>query len=192
MPVIKQEDLVKLHEELEQITQKEEKLRKGYIELKLQSDKIKQHRLYRNIIIIILLITTSYFCYESYFAKSDILPVDVVENEKLIKTIDSLQQIIANQQVFPKKLDNATQVVFSVQLGVLNERDYNFDILNQQLTRTKVSNGVYSYRVGAFPDYKNAAVLKAKIRKMGIRGAFIVPYYQGKRIDIKKAIRLAK
>jgi len=51
-------------------------------------------------------------------------------------------------------------------------------------------NGLYKYTAGRFGNLRNAAHLQNEIRKHGYRGAFVVAFYQNKRISLATAKKL--
>ncbi|HIP36865.1 MAG TPA: N-acetylmuramoyl-L-alanine amidase [Crocinitomix sp.] len=54
------------------------------------------------------------------------------------------------------------------------------------------NNGLYKYTVGAFKSVDKANELKKEMRKRGFEHAFVVAFYQNERINLEKAIKLAK
>jgi len=52
--------------------------------------------------------------------------------------------------------------------------------------------GMYRYTSGETQNFDEAVRLQAKVRKAGFKDAFIVAFYQGERIDIKKAKEMLK
>jgi len=52
--------------------------------------------------------------------------------------------------------------------------------------------GIYKYYAGESPHLKEARVLKEKVVAAGITDAFIVPFYNGKRISMKEALSMEK
>ena len=64
--------------------------------------------------------------------------------------------------------------------------------LEEELTKDKTSQGIIRYMAGGFSDPMAATAYKQVLREKGFKGAFLVAYYNGERIDIKTAIEMAK
>ncbi len=52
-------------------------------------------------------------------------------------------------------------------------------------------NGLYKYTSGHFPNKSDAVNLQQRLRAKGFRDAFVVAFYQGKRISLKEAQKIA-
>lgn len=82
---------------------------------------------------------------------------------------------------------------YSVQVGV-----YNRPITSEaqigltELIEAQTAKGQYRYASGKFANLKDAKVRQQQAVKKGITDAFIVAYYQGKRIDLAQAKLLAQ
>jgi hypothetical protein len=82
---------------------------------------------------------------------------------------------------------------YSVQVGV-----YNRPITSEaqigltELIEAKTAKGQYRYASGKFDNLKDAKVRQQQAVAKGITDAFIVAYYQGKRIDLAQAKLLAQ
>lgn len=50
--------------------------------------------------------------------------------------------------------------------------------------------GIYKYTIGLFKDYFAASGHKNSIKKKGIEGAYVVAFYEGKRISVPKALEI--
>ena len=53
-------------------------------------------------------------------------------------------------------------------------------------------NGLYKYTSGRFARKADAVALQKKLKSIGYRDAFVVAFYNGKRISLAEADRLAK
>jgi hypothetical protein len=82
---------------------------------------------------------------------------------------------------------------YTVQVGV-----YNRPITSEaqigltELIEAQTAKGQYRYASGKFANLKDAKVRQQQAVKKGITDAFIVAYYQGKRIDLAQAKLLAQ
>ena len=184
MPVIKEEDLVKLYSELEKLKGDNEKLETGFVDLKLKSNKIIKEKKNNRIIITLLLIAflaSLAFLYWNY-SKSKLATKKAAEKEVVL--LDSIQRL--------SKFNNS-DVVYSIQLGVFKDLDIDFDNrVNTNFKEIVTDNG-NAYQIGNFLSYKNATAFKNDIKKLGLKDVFLVPYNKSKeRIDIKKALVLSK
>jgi hypothetical protein len=64
--------------------------------------------------------------------------------------------------------------------------------LHEKLSKDTTSQGIVRYSAGEFDDPMAATAYKQVLRESGFKGAFLVAYYNGKRIDIKKAIEMGE
>ncbi|MFC4871204.1 hypothetical protein [Negadavirga shengliensis] len=79
-------------------------------------------------------------------------------------------------------------VVFRVQLGAFD--DYDLRNMTQQGSDLEIidEDGYIKYILGQFRDYDNANLFKKKLRKIGVKEAWIVPYKDGKRVALKEVL----
>jgi hypothetical protein len=64
--------------------------------------------------------------------------------------------------------------------------------LDEKLSKEPTQQGITRYMAGEFDDPMAATAYKQVLREKGFKGAFLVAYYNSNRIDIKKAIEMAK
>jgi len=64
--------------------------------------------------------------------------------------------------------------------------------LKEKISKEPTPQGIIRYMAGGFGDPMAATAYKQVLREKGFKGAFLVAYYNGSRIDIKKAIEMAK
>jgi hypothetical protein len=102
----------------------------------------------------------------------------------------SSQNLIAQEREFA----SAGQGLFyTVQVGV-----YNKPLLSEsqlgltELIEARTQNGQYRYASGKFDNLVSAKVRQKEAVAKGIKDAFIVAYYQGKRIDLAQARLLSQ
>ena len=89
-----------------------------------------------------------------------------------------------------KKEINTSKVEYKVQIGtylksMLSEK--SFMNLNAY---EEIINGTYKYYVGNAYNKASADILKIKMREKGFKGAFVVAFYQDKRISMQEALDL--
>ncbi len=85
-------------------------------------------------------------------------------------------------------------LVFKVQLASsgnkIDTSPENFNGLKGvRYTETK---GVYRYTYGAVPNWDRAIKLKEEVKEKGFHEAFIIAFYNGKRIQVDEAVKLLK
>ena len=85
--------------------------------------------------------------------------------------------------------EGAADVVFKVQVGAFKSFDITkyFD-KHKNFSGDVDADGTMKYTLGVFSEYWEADKFKKYIRDMGVAGAWVVAYKDGKRIDIKDAL----
>jgi hypothetical protein len=80
-------------------------------------------------------------------------------------------------------------VVFRVQLGAFKHKLNGTHVFTsaKNLIEIKTENDFYTYSVGSFTNYKDAAALKAEMISKGYSDAFVKAYRNGKRITLAEA-----
>lgn len=78
-------------------------------------------------------------------------------------------------------------LVFKVQIGAFQYFNINQYLSETQNFEGETKDNLNKYTIGKFKDYNMADAFKKDIRKMGIKDAWIVAYYDGVRIDMKEA-----
>lgn len=80
-------------------------------------------------------------------------------------------------------------VVYKVQIGAFKSFDITKYFDNHKNFSGDVdADGTMKYTLGVFKDYWEADKLKKYLRDMGVAGAWVVAYKDGKRINIKDAL----
>ena len=79
--------------------------------------------------------------------------------------------------------------MFKVQVGAFK----NFDLTkyfdrHQNFSGEVDADGTMKYTLGIFSDYWEADKFKKYMREMGVKGAWIVSYKDGKRVNIKEVL----
>ena len=90
----------------------------------------------------------------------------------------------------PKKEITTDKVVYKVQIGTYLKSmlsDKSFMNLNAY---EEIINGTYKYYVGNAYNKVSADNVKIKMREKGFKGAFVVAFYQDKRISMQEALDL--
>lgn len=86
-------------------------------------------------------------------------------------------------------MDFSKGVVFKVQIGAFKNKDLQkyFDN-NPNLGGEAAEKGEQKLTIGVFRDYWEADTFKKYMRDMGVKDAWIVPYKDGQRVDIKDVL----
>lgn len=90
----------------------------------------------------------------------------------------------------PEKKDLLTKgVIFKVQIGAFKNKDLRkYFENNKNFSGDVDEDGVKKYTIGYFNDYWEADTFKKYLREMGVRDAWIVPYKNGKRVNIRDVL----
>ena len=80
-------------------------------------------------------------------------------------------------------------VVFKVQIGSFKSKDLTkyFDN-NPNFSGEVDADGSKKYTLGVFTDYWEADKFKKALREMGVKGAWVVPYKDGQRVNLKDVL----
>ncbi|AEL24854.1 SPOR domain-containing protein [Cyclobacterium marinum] len=79
-------------------------------------------------------------------------------------------------------------LVFKVQLAAFDELDLRDLTENGSDMKIIDEDGYIKYILGQFRDYDMADLFKKKLRKIGVKEAWIVPYKDGKRVALKEVL----
>ncbi|GAB3006788.1 hypothetical protein GCM10027284_25890 [Cyclobacterium sediminis] len=79
-------------------------------------------------------------------------------------------------------------LVFKVQLAAFDELDLRELTENGSDLKIIDEDGYIKYILGQFRDYDMADLFKKKLRKIGVKEAWIVPYKDGNRIALKEVL----
>ncbi len=93
--------------------------------------------------------------------------------------------------VAAKDIKQKDKLLYTVQIGVYKKpvpasRLYNLKPIYQDVT----PYGFIRYTTGIFSDKNKAATERDRIRKLGIKDAFVTAYYKGKKITLQDAAKL--
>ena len=85
--------------------------------------------------------------------------------------------------------DYSKGIVFKVQIGAFKNKDLSkYFENNDNFGGTKADDGTQAYTIGIFRDYWEADTFKKYMREMGVKDAWIVPFKDGQRVDIKDVL----
>ena len=88
-----------------------------------------------------------------------------------------------------KQPSNAQGVIFKIQVGAFRNKDLTkYFENNKNFSGDVDADGTKKYTLGYFSDYWEADRFKKYLREMGVKDAWIVPYKDGKRLNIKDVL----
>ncbi|MBS1651024.1 MAG: SPOR domain-containing protein, partial [Bacteroidetes bacterium] len=114
------------------------------------------------------------------------------KNQVVVK-IEGMEVIKGNaynaNKPIPMDVKPSDGLIFRVQVGAFKTQLPNnaFGGLNPVNGET-TANGYIRYTAGNFNRYENANAVKNDLRKLGYNDAFVVAYYNGKRITLSEAV----
>ncbi|WP_114752374.1 SPOR domain-containing protein [Pleomorphovibrio marinus] len=79
-------------------------------------------------------------------------------------------------------------VAFRVQIGAIEEKDAQSFAQGSPNLDITMEDGFLKYLVGYFRDYEEADKLKKELRKLGLKGAWVVPFKDGNRVPLKEVL----
>ncbi len=89
----------------------------------------------------------------------------------------------------PTSMDFSRGVVFKVQIGAFKNKDLSkYFNNNPNFGGEAVEKGEQKFTIGIFRDYWEADKFKKYMREMGVKDAWIVPYKDGQRVEIKDVL----
>jgi hypothetical protein len=84
------------------------------------------------------------------------------------------------------------ELFYAVQIGVYGSPRTRARLNNlENLFYDRMDNGYYRYYQGKFASYATASSAQAAVRAAGIRDAFVVAFYQGQKVSVRRARELA-
>ena len=86
-------------------------------------------------------------------------------------------------------MDFSKGVVFKVQIGAFKNKDLSkYFENNPNFGGQMAESGIQAFTIGLFRDYWEADIFKKYMREMGVKDAWIVPFKDGQRVDIKEVL----
>ena len=119
---------------------------------------------------------------------------EAVKNYKLsIESSFSLNNIIDSNDINKSK-DNLqlNKVIYKVQIATNLTSIFNDKKFAGIKVEEKLVNGIYKYYVGSNTDKSIVDEMKTDLKNNGFKDAFVVAFYNGKRISTKDALNLQK
>lgn len=109
---------------------------------------------------------------------------------ELASTKESMQKLRAEMQSNPQKNTNYDQgLVFKVQIGAFQNKDLQKYFDNHpNFTGEVGEDGLQKITLGVYRDYWAADTFKKYLREMGVKDAWIVPYQDGQRVELKDVL----
>ncbi len=106
---------------------------------------------------------------------------------ELTSAKSELAKLKANPPV--NEMDYSKGVVFKVQIGAFKNKDLSkYFENNPNFGGEKAETGEQKITIGIFRDYWEADTFKKYMREMGVSDAWIVPYKDGTRVEIKDVL----
>lgn len=132
--------------------------------------------------------------------RTEEIMIEVVENtaEKLNIPMKTEPEVVpewtyakAPGASVSEPIEKMEGLFFTVQIGVFNRPVSDAELQNlPKIFTFRLPNGQIRYNTGMFDSAEEALPRQQFARQSGIQGAFVVAYYQGKRISIGNARRL--
>jgi hypothetical protein len=111
-------------------------------------------------------------------------------NSQLSATRAELAQMKSSPAA-PAPMDFSKGVVFKVQIGAFKNKDLSKYFENNPNFGGEAAKGEadpQKLTIGVFRDYWEADTFKKYMREMGVKDAWIVPYRDGQRVEIKDVL----
>jgi vacuolar-type H+-ATPase subunit I/STV1 len=103
--------------------------------------------------------------------------------------LTSAKAELAQLKETPAPMDFSRGVVFKVQIGAFKNKDLSkYFNNNPNFGGEAVEKGEQKFTIGIFRDYWDADKFKKYMREMGVKDAWIVPYKDGVRVEIKDVL----
>ncbi len=103
--------------------------------------------------------------------------------------LTSAKAELAQLKEAPAPMDFSRGVVFKVQIGAFKNKDLSkYFNNNPNFGGEAVEKGEQKFTIGIFRDYWDADKFKKYMREMGVKDAWIVPYKDGVRVEIKDVL----
>lgn len=121
--------------------------------------------------------------------KAELIELKAEMEEMKNNTVSTPQGNSDNYKEYDAPSSSSKGLVFKVQIGAYKGYDLReFIGKHKNFSGETDSDGTMRYTLGEFSEYWEADKLKQYLRKMGVKGAWVVPYKNGERVDIKDAL----
>jgi hypothetical protein len=113
------------------------------------------------------------------------------EIAKMSSQLSGARAEIAQLKATPAPMDFSKGVVFKVQVGAFKNKDLSKYFDNNPNFGGEAAKGEgepQKVTIGVFRDYWEADQFKKYMRDMGVKDAWIVPYKDGQRVEIKDVL----
>ena len=111
---------------------------------------------------------------------------------KMRSEVTSAKAELAQMKEAPapvNSMDFSKGVVFKVQIGAFKNKDLaKYFANNPNFGGEATDKGEQRYTIGVFRDYWEADKFKKYMRDMGVKDAWIVPFKDGQRVEIKDVL----
>ncbi len=207
MPIIEEEELQKLNDQIELHKSKATDLSDNLKESSEEIEELEKHRLILGIVsgILLLLLLIGLFTY--LFSPSSFMSKSKFENAgyKVMTTEEyntQIQSILDNQSndSSDESLSNDSDssddenqesltgtVIYAVQVGAFEKGGIQL-YSNNLIQFTEVrKDDFYKYSLGAFETLEEAQAFRKEIVRLGFPDAFVASYKNGKRLRIEEA-----
>jgi len=124
------------------------------------------------------------------------IPEDNFEKNQqdTVKVIDADYLLINEENIHLPQEQADQQVIYKIQIGAYSrglpayvKRLYKKLSLLRKIENYTDENGVVVYTTGNLTNLEDAQVMQKQVQQEGVKDAFIVPYFNGKRITLERA-----
>ena len=142
------------------------------------------------------IVTEGYDTYEEALERRNELYFMSYENSNVIaikggQIVDAKDYMDLSQS--KEKVNVYGDVIFKVQLGIYSKND-KAELLKvnelEGVEKTEISEGINRYTIGTYTSIQGAMLKLNKLTNQGYKGSYIISFYKGKQISIKKAKQL--
>lgn len=113
-------------------------------------------------------------------------------NGQLMSAQATIRQLNEEKEVLTPRNEGESMIgtVFRVQIGAYEKNDISEDLNTSDNLALEVSDGLQKVMIGQFSDYALAKELQDQLKKMGVKGAWVVPYRDGVRVPLAEVVDL--
>lgn len=105
------------------------------------------------------------------------------------KSLAEAQQQAETTQATGPSVQSEDGIVFKVQIGAFRNKDLSKYFNNTENFSGEITDdGMQKITLGIFRDYWEADTFKKYLREMGVNDAWIVPYKDGTRVEMKDVL----